>query len=191
MKNSTKVLIGIAVVALLSIFWFIGTRNNLVSLKEDVQMQQAQIETNLQRRSELIPNLVATVKGYAKHEEEVFTQIADARAMLSGYLSTRDINGMLQANDELNSALNRLLAISESYPELKANENFVALQDELVGTENRIATERKYFNEKVNAYNSAIQKFPTSIVASMSGFSEINYFSADEGAKEAPVVGFE
>jgi LemA protein len=191
MKNGTKVLIGIGAVVLLAVFWFFVTRNSLVSLKEDVEMQQSQIETTLQRRSDLIPNLVATVKGYANHEEKVFTEIADARSKLAGSIESGDMESISEANNALDSALGRLLAISENYPDLKASEQFIALQDELAGTENRIAVARQYYNEKVNTYNTTVQRFPTSIVAGMSGYYPMQYFEADESAKEVPEVDFD
>jgi len=165
MKNGTKVLIGSGVVVVLILIWFFGTRNSLVSLKEEVEMQQSQIETTLQRRSDLIPNLVATVKGYANHEEKVFTEIAEARSKLAGSIKSGDMKSISEANDTLDFALSRLLAISENYPDLKASEQFIALQDELAGTENRISVARQHYNEKVNTYNTEVQKFPTSIVA--------------------------
>lgn len=191
MKNGTKVLIGIGAVVLLAVFWFFGTRNSLVSLKEDVEMQQSQIETTLQRRSDLIPNLVATVKGYANHEEEVFTEIADARSKLAGSIESGDMKSISEANNALDSALSRLLAISENYPDLKASEQFIALQDELAGTENRIAVARQHYNEKLNTYNRTVQRFPTSIVAGISGYYPMQYFEADESAKEVPKVDFD
>lgn len=195
MKNGTKVLIGIGAVVLLLVFlvvfWFFGTRNSLVSLKEDVEMQQSQIETTLQRRSDLIPNLVATVKGYASHEETVFTEIADARSKLAGSIESGDMESISEANNALDSALGRLLAISENYPDLKASEQFIALQDELAGTENRIAVARQHYNEKVKIYNTTVQRFPTSIVAGMSQYYPIQYFEADESAKEVPKVDFD
>ncbi|MEI3395928.1 MAG: LemA family protein [Clostridia bacterium] len=191
MKNWTKVLIGIGAVVLLAVFWFFGTRNSLVSLKEDVEMQQSQIETTLQRRSDLIPNLVATVKGYANHEEEVFTEIADARSKLAGSIESGDMKSISEANNALDSALGRLLAISENYPDLKASEQFIALQDELAGTENRIAVARQHYNEKLNTYNTTVQRFPTSIVAGMSGYYPMQYFEADESAKKVPKVDFD
>ena len=191
MKNGTKVLIGIGVVVVLVVFWFFGIQNNLVSLKEDVEMQQSQIETTLQRRSDLIPNLVATVKGYATHEEKVFTEIADARSKLAGSIESGDMESIIEANNALDSALGRLLAISENYPDLKASEQFIALQDELAGTENRIAVARQYYNEKVRTYNTTVQSFPTSIVAGMTGYYPMQYFEADESAKEVPEVNFD
>ena len=190
MKNGTKVLIGSGVVVVLILIWFFGTRNSLVSLKEEVEMQQSQIETTLQRRSDLIPNLEATDKGYANHEEKVFTEIAEARSKLAGSIKSGDMKSISEANDTLDSALSRLLAISENYPDLKASEQFIALQDELAGTENRISVARQHYNEKVNTYNTEVQKFPTSIVAGMSGYYPLQYFEADEAAKEVPKVDF-
>ena len=183
-----KALICIGVVALLLVFWFFGTRNGLVSLKEDVELQQSQIETTLQRRSDLIPNLVATVKGYTSHEEAVFTEVAEARAKLAGTISSGDIQSINEANNALDSALGRLLAISENCPELKASAQFTALQDELAGTENRIAVARQHYNESVKIYNTRVQRFPTSIIASMSGFYPAQYFEASETAKQVPKV---
>ena len=191
MKNGSKVLIGIVIVVALAVFWFFGTRNNLVTLNEEVQMQLSQVETTLQRRSDLIPNLVETVKGYAKHEDQVFTDIADARSKLAGSIKSGDIESINEANNALDSALSRLLVITENYPELKANEQFTALQDELAGTENRITVARQQYNEKVRTYNTTVQKFPTSIVANMSGYAPADYFEADESAKEAPKVSFD
>ena len=191
MKNGTKILIGIGVVVVLAIFWFIAAKNSLVSLKENVEMQQSQIETTLQRRSDLIPNLVATVKGYATHEEKIFTEIADARSKLAGCIESGDIGNITEANNALDSALGRLLAISENYPDLKASEQFTALQDELAGTENRISVARQHYNEKVKDYNTAVQKFPTSMIAGISGYYPMQYFEADESAKEVPKVEFD
>lgn len=191
MKNSTKVLIAILVVVAFLIIWYIGAQNKLVSLEEEVKLQFSQVETTLQRRSDLIPNLVETVKGYASHEEEVFTQIADARSKLAGSIQSGDIDSINEANKELDSALSRLLVITENYPELKANEQFIALQDELAGTENRITVARQNYNETVSKYNKAIKMFPTSIVANMAGYEAADYFEADEDAKDAPVVSFD
>ena len=191
MKKSTGIFVGIGVVVLIVVFWFFGTRNSFVSLKEDVEMQQSQVETTLQRRSDLIPNLVETVKGYASHEEEVFTEIAEARSKLAGSISSGDIEAINEANSELDSALGRLLAISESYPDLEASDQFIALQDELAGTENRIAVARQYYNETARDYNVKVQKFPASIIAGMSGYYPVPYFEADEGASEVPKVSFD
>lgn len=189
-SNLTKTIIAIALVLVLAISWFFMTQNSFVTLKEDADMQQSQVETALQRRNDLIPNLVSTVKGYTKHEEKVFTEIAEARSKLSGSIENGNIEDISEANNNLSSALSRLLVITENYPELKANEQFTALQDELAGTENRISVARQYYNEKVKAYNSKIKKFPSSIVAGISGYSPMKYFKADESAKSAPVVNF-
>lgn len=191
MKSGRSVLFGVIAVVILVAFWFFGTKNSLVSLKEDVEMQQSQIETTLQRRSDLIPNLVATVKGYATHEKEVFTEIADARAKLSGSIESGNIESISEANNALDSALGRLLAISENYPELKASEQFIALQDELAGTENRISVARQYYNEKVKVYNTKVQSIPSSFIAGMSGYYPMQYFEADESAKKVPEVNFD
>ena len=182
MKTALKV---ICAVLILCIIIFVGINNNLVTLKEDVEMQQSQVQTTLQRRSDLIPNLVATVKGYAAHEEKVFTEISEARSKLAGCIETGDMESISNANSSLDSALGRLLAISESYPELKASEQFIALQDELAGTENRIAVARQYYNEK------AIQTFPNSMIAGLNGYKSMPYFEADESASKVPEVNFE
>lgn len=189
-SNGLTLLVVIAIVVIIG-GWFIGTRNSLVSLREDVDMQLSQVETTLQRRSDLIPNLVETVKGYASHEEEVFTEIADARARLSGSIESGDIEAIGEANNALDSALGRLLAISENYPNLQASEQFIALQDELAGTENRISVARQYYNESVRSYNTTVQMFPTSLIAGMNGFYPVPYFEADEGATEVPEVSFD
>ena len=191
MKNSTKTLVIMLAIVAVLVIWFIGAQNSLVSLEEEVRLQYAQVESQLQRRSDLIPNLVETVKGYASHEEEVFTQIADARAKLAGSIENDDIEGIDEASSELNSALSRLLVITENYPELKANEQFTALQDELAGTENRINTARGNYNDTVAKYNKKIKMFPTSIVAGMNGYEAADYFEADDDAKDAPSVKFD
>ena len=190
MKKSTAILLVIAGLLVSIIFWGVGTRNSMVSAYEDVQNKASTIEAQLQRRSDLIPNFVATVKGYAAHEEEVYTAIAEARAKLAGAIKTEDISSVLDANSELESALSRLLVVVENYPELKANENFIALQDELAGTENRIEKARENYNEEVRSYNKKIKSFPNSIIANIGGFEEAAYFEAAEGAEEVPTVNF-
>ena len=172
--------------------------NALVSLREDVDKQWANVENQYQRRADLVPNLVATVQGYASHEAEVFAQIAQARANLGTSITidssiTEDASKMeefqrLQA--ELGSGLSRLLAISEAYPELKADSLFLDLQSQLEGTENRIATERKRYNDSVSAYNKAVQSFPTMLYASRMGFSTKVYFKAEQTSYKAPSVSF-
>lgn len=189
-KTLLAVLGVIAVVIIAIVVWGISTSNNLMTLREDVRMQQSQVETTLQRRSDLIPNLVNTVKGYATHEEEVFTEIADARSKLAGSIESGDIDSISESNSELDSALSRLLAITESYPDLKASEQFTALQDELAGTENRINVARQHYNEKVMTYNTSVQRFPTSIIAGIFGYSPAEYFEASEEAQEVPEVNF-
>ncbi len=184
------VLIVILVIAFLIGSWGIGQRNALVSANEEVRLAASNVETQLQRRNDLIPNFVATVKGYAAHEEEVYTAIADARAKLSGAIEDKDVGAINEANSELDSALSRLLVVVENYPELKANQNFIALQDELAGTENRIAKAREDYNEIVSSFNKEIKMFPTNIIAGMCNIQEAQYFEAAEGAEKAPEVVF-
>jgi LemA protein len=167
---------------------FVSVRNDLVTQREAVNAQWSQVDVTLQRRADLIPNLVETVKGFAKHETEVFTAIANARA---GLMSARTPQEKIAANDQLSGALSRLLVITENYPQLRSNENFLRLQDEIAGTENRIAVERRKYNETLEHYNAQIQRFPDNIVASMSGFTRNDaYFKTEPGAREAPKVKF-
>lgn len=191
-NNGLKIFGGILAVivgiVLICIVYSISTKNSLISMKENINEQQGNVEVALQRRADLIPNLVATVKGYATHEEKVFTEIAEARSKLAGSIDSGNLSEISAANDELSDALSRLLVIKESYPELKANENFIALQDELAGTENRIAIARREYNELVGKYNAKIQKFPTSIIANSNGFEKVDYFNSAEGANIAPTV---
>jgi len=182
-----KTVLAIILVILILFLPFISLYNRLVSLREGVDEKWAQVETQLQRRLDLIPNLVETVKGYAAHEKEVFENIAAARAKLSGAKTREEI---IEGNRELEGALARLLAIVENYPQLKANETFNRLMDELAGTENRIAVARMRYNETVRDYNMTIKKFPTNIIANMFGFREQPYFEAQKGAEEAPKVKF-
>jgi len=190
MKKSTIRGIIILAIVLGIALWGIGTRNALVTMEEEVKLEASQVETQLQRRSDLIPNFVETVKGYAAHEEEVYTAIADARAKLSGAIKENDVEAMNEANSELDSALSRLLVVVENYPELKANENFIALQDELAGTENRITIARQNYNEIVAKYNKELKKFPKNLIASLCNLEAADYFEASEGAEEAPTVKF-
>lgn len=162
--------------------------NQLVTLDESITAAWAQVENVLQRRNDLIPNLVNTVKGYAAHEKETFENIANARAKLAGATT---INDKVKADQQLESALSRLLMIVERYPELKANQNFQSLQDELAGTENRIAVERQRYNEVVRSYNIIVKRFPMNLLAKFVGFeAKEAYFKAAEGAKETPKVQF-
>jgi len=164
-----------------------GLYNRLVTQGEQVQSAWAQVQNVLQRRADLIPNLVETVKGYATHEKEVFEAVAEARSRLAGATSPKEAAA---ANAGLTSALGRLLAIAENYPNLKANENFIRLQDELAGTENRIAVERMRYNDAVRLYNTSIKRFPTRMFAAMFGFKEREYFEAGPEAQQAPKVKF-
>jgi LemA protein len=161
--------------------------NSLVSAEEDVDGAWAQVENVLKRRADLIPNLVETVKGFAAQEKEVFSNIADARSRLLGAKGPAEA---AEANAGLTSALGRLLVISEQYPQLKSNENFIRLQDELAGTENRIATERMRYNDQVKGYNKTIRQFPGSIFAGMFGFDKKEYFEVAEADKQVPQVKF-
>ncbi|MCI0330932.1 MAG: LemA family protein [candidate division Zixibacteria bacterium] len=164
-----------------------GTYNGLVNSNESVRSAWAQVDNQLQRRGDLIPNLVETVKGYAAHERELFEKIAAARAAL---YSAPSPEAKIRANTELSGLLGRLLAIAENYPNLKANESFNRLMDELAGTENRIAVERKRYNDIVLGYNQRIKRFPTNFLAGMFGFSQATYFEVEEGKKELPTVKF-
>jgi len=166
---------------------FITTRNDLVREQQNVRAQWSQVDVALQRRSDLIPNLVETVKGYAKQEQTVFGAIANARAALSGARTPQE---KMDANNQLSGALSRLLVVVENYPQLKSNETFNRLMDELAGTENRINVERRKYNEAVQAYNTDLQIFPKNIAASMFGFQPEPYFKADEGARTVPKVAF-
>lgn len=165
----------------------IGNYNTLVKMREDVNTSWAQVQNVLQRRYDLIPNLVETVKGYAAHEREVLTEVTRARASVG---SARTPDEAMKANNDLSNALARLLVVVEQYPNLKANENFIRLQDELAGTENRIAVERRRYNDSVRIYNQKIQSFPTVLIAGMLGFEKRNYFEAPSAAQEAPKVDF-
>ena len=183
-------LIGLGILVLVVVipfFYFKGTYNSLVSMDESVKAAWAQVENQLQRRYDLIPNYVETVKGYASHEKEVFIKVTEARAKVAG---ARSISEQIQTNNELTSALSRLLLVVERYPELKANANFMRLQDELAGTENRIAVERRRFNEAVREYNTRIRSFPTNVVAGLFGFERATFFEVPEERQEAPKVKF-
>jgi len=187
-----KVLLIILVVLLLAGLMFggkyVGIRNDLVTKKEAVNAAWSQVDVALQRRADLIPNLVETVKGYAKHEETIMTAVANARSALLGAKTPQE---KIAANTQFADALGRLLVVVENYHNLKANETFLRLQDELAGTENRIAVERRKYNETVQSYNTQIQLFPNNIVASMSGFERNDaYFKTDPGARTAPKVAF-
>lgn len=196
MKKSTIILIAVVVVIFLSISSFIGKYNNMVTLEEGVDAAWSQVENVYQRRADLIPNLVATVKGYAEHEQETFTAVTEARSKVGSI----NMEGMAnnpaalqqfqQAQGQLSSALSRLMVVVEKYPDLKANQNFLDLQTQLEGTENRIAVERNRFNKAAQGYNTIIRRFPGSVYAGMFGFERKAYFEAEAGAEKAPKVEF-
>ena len=193
-KGSTLVIILICI-AVLAI-GVVKIYNNLVKLEENVKTSWSQVENNYQRRSDLIPNLVATVKGYAGHEESTLTAVIEARSKASQITVTGDdlsdeaIANFQKNQNELGAALGRLLAVSEAYPELKANENFLDLQVQLEGTENRISESRRAYNETAQTYNTKIRVFPDNIIAGLFGFQAKGYFKAEEGASSAPEVQF-
>jgi len=184
MKKGTLIIIAVIVIVIGMAF---GSYNGLVTMNENVTTKWSQVENQLQRRSDLIPNLVNTVKGYASHETDVFKSVSDARARLAGASTVADKSA---ANGELSGALSRLLAISENYPDLKSNQNFAQLQDELAGTENRIAVARKDYNDAAQSYNTKIKSVPTVFFAGLFGFQPKDYFKADEGSKTVPKVSF-
>lgn len=201
MKKLSKGLVAliVIVVCILALLgWYKKTYNNLVSQDETVSASWAEVQNQYQRRLDLIPNLVATVKGYAKHESDVFTQVSEARSKAGGQINISDevLNDpeafarYQQVQDNLGASLQRLLMVTEQYPELKADQNFLALQDQLEGTENRITVARKRFNDTTTQYNIFIRKFPVNIIANMSGFTKKPYFKASEEAQSAPKVEF-
>ncbi len=195
-KKSIVTIVIIAVVVLAIYLWFKSGYNAMVEKQETVQAQWAQVENVYQRRADLIPNLVATVKGYAQHEQGTLTDVIEARSKATGItidptdLDPEDIARFQAAQDQLSGALSRLLVSVEAYPELKANENFMALQSQLEGTENRITVERQRFNETAKDYNQYIRKFPRNIIAGMFDFEKVGYFKAQAGAETAPKVEF-
>jgi LemA protein len=182
------IVLGILVLVIIIPFLYLkGTYNTLVTMDEGVKGAWAQVENQLQRRYDLIPNLVETVKGYAAHEKEVLMGVTEARSKVGGAGTIPD---QIAANNQLSAALSRLLLVVERYPDLKANTNFIRLQDELAGTENRIAVERRRFNETVKAYNIKIRRFPTNIIAGMFGFEKATFFEVPKERQEAPKVKF-
>ncbi len=191
MKKTGLIILGVVILAIIALAsMFIGTYNKLQTMDENINSNWAQVENQLKRRNDLIPNLVNTVKGYAAHESQVFSNVAESRSKLSGAMNSNDIKAIQQSNNELNSALSRLLMVVERYPTLKADKSFIALQDELSGTENRIAVARKDYNDSVKELNSAIRRFPTSIIAAISGIKSRDYFEISEAEKAVPQVKF-
>ena len=191
MTSKQKTLLIIAAIIVLVILipysYLKGTYNSLVTMDEGVKAAWAQVENQLQRRYDLIPNLVETVKGYAAQEKEVFLRVTEARSKVGGATT---INDKITANNGLSAALSRLLLVVERYPELKSNTNFLRLQDELAGTENRISVERRRYNETVKVYNIKIRRFPTNLLAGMFGFEKATFFEVPKERQEAPKVKF-
>lgn len=185
-KSSIVIIVVIAIIVILAIV-LIANYNSIISVSEEVDNKFSTIDTQLQRRADLIPNLVNTVKGYTNQEQAVIDSVTDARAKLAGANSVEE---KANADQELTSALNNLLVVVENYPDLKSSQNFINLSDELAGTENRIATARKDYNDAVREYNTKIKRFPTNIVSGMFGYGEKEYFQASEGSEEVPTVDF-
>lgn len=195
MKKNKGLIITVVVIALVAI-WGISSYNGLVSMDENVSNQWANVETQYQRRSDLIPNLVNTVKGYAKHESETLESVMQARSQATqvkidpSNCTPQQLAAYQKAQGDVTTALGKLLAITENYPDLKANQNFLELQSQLEGTENRINVARKDFNDTAKKYNTSLRRFPRNIIASMFGFEKRNYFEAETGAEKAPKVEF-
>jgi LemA protein len=187
MKKGVKTIILVLIVLAIIVVPVIGSYNNLVSLDQKVRAAESNIDTQLQRRSDLIPNLVETVRGYAAQEKEIFTDIADARSKLAG---AQTVEGRANADSELSSALSRLLVVVENYPELKSSQNFRDLTIALESAENRISIERQNYNESVDSYNTRVRRFPGSIIAGIFNFEEKPYYKATEGARDVPKVDF-
>ena len=196
MNRNTIVLLSIAGALLLAVLWGVGRYNSLVALSEGTEAQWANVESSYQRRSDLIPNLVNTVKGYADFEKSTLQAVVEARANATSMkidptqLTPEKLAAFQKAQNGVSGALGRLLVTVEKYPALKANQNFLELQSQLEGTENRINVERNRFNEVVRSFNTAIKRFPTNIIASLGGYSAKGYFEAEESAAEAPKVSF-
>lgn len=195
MKKNKGLIITIVVIALVAI-WGISSYNGLVSMDENVSNQWANVETQYQRRSDLIPNLVNTVKGYAKHESQTLEAVMAARSQATqvkidpSNCTPQQLAAYQKAQGDVTTALGKLLAITENYPDLKANQNFLELQSQIEGTENRINVARKDFNDTAKKYNTSLRRFPRNIIASMFGFEKRNYFEAEAGAEKAPKVEF-
>jgi len=196
MKKNTVIWITVVAIVAIVAIWAVKSYNNLVVAEESVTTEWANVESQYQRRADLIPNLVATVKGYAAHEQETLDAVVSARAKAtqvtidSENLTPEKLQEFQAAQGAVGSALGRLLAVAESYPDLKANQNFLDLQEQLEGTENRIQVARQKFNSTAQAYNTSIRRFPTNIVAGLFGFDKKAYFEAEAGAEKAPKVEF-
>ncbi len=195
-KTTLIILAAVAGFFILTFFWGVGVNNNMVTYDEAVTSQWGQVENVYQRRADLIPNLVSTVKGYANFEQKTLTDVIEARAKATSVtidaskLTPENVQQFQAAQGGLTQALGRLMVVSEQYPELKANQNFLELQSQLEGTENRITVERQKFNESVNIFNTYIRKFPQSFIAGFKGFEKKGYFEATAGSEKAPEVKF-
>jgi LemA protein len=191
MSKGAIVAVIIVVIILVLVMWIIGARNSMITKQADVENSWAQVENQYQRRADLIPNLVETVKGAAKQELTLFTEVASLRSQWASAVSANDREAQITAANEMDGAISRLLLVAENYPELKSNENFLALQDELAGTENRIAVERKRYNDAATVYNKYIRVWPNSILAGWFNFSDEDLFASEAGAENAPTVEFD
>ena len=188
MKKSWGITAVIVAVAVVIIGIFVSSYNGLVASQTEAETAFANIDAQLQRRADLIPNLIETVKGAMAHEQDIINSVTDARAK---YVGAGSVNDKLEAAGELESAISRLMVVVENYPDIKTNQNFISLQDELAGTENRIAVARKDYNDAVKKYNMKIRSFPKNIIAGMFGFEQMNYFEAAAGSDKAPSVSFQ
>ena len=189
MKKGSVVLIGVLAVIVLLVLALVGTYNGLVTQKEAVQKAQSQISTQLQRRADLIPNFVATVKGYSDYEQKTYTAVTEARAAVAKASTVQEQSA---ANDELNRAISVWVnAVTEAYPDLKASEQYIALETELAGTENRIAVARKDYNDAAESYNIAVKRFPRNLIAGIFGFGQVDYFESQAGTESVPQVSFD
>ncbi len=197
LSTGMKTLLGVGVVVVVAIMWGVSVRNKLVTQEENVKQSWAKVQSTYQRRADLIPNLVSTVKGYAKHEESTLKEVTDARARATQLtvnpddLTPEKLKAFQAAQGDLTQALGKLLAVRENYPELKANENFLELQAQLEGTENRINEARNKYNDAVQTYNVSVRKFPANVVAGFCGFQTKTPFEADAAAQHAPTVSFD
>lgn len=187
MKKGTIIILSVVAIIILLVAMLGGKYNSLVDKSEKVDKEYSNISVQLERRADLIPNLVSTVKGYTSHETEIINSITTARENL---LKANTVSEKSKANDDLSTALNALMVVVENYPDLKSSENFIQLSDELAGTENRIATSRRDYNDAVTDYNTTVKKFPTNIIANMFNFKEKDYFEVSEGKTEVPKVEF-
>ncbi len=187
MSTSSVVIIIIVGILALLVFYVIGVYNKLVNARNKVENQFSQVDVQLKRRADLIPNLIETVKGYAKHENNTFKEVVEAR---NKAVSATSVNEKVEANNELTGALTKLFALAESYPELKANENFLALQSDLKETEDKISYARQFYNDSAMSFNNVVQMFPSNIVANMFSFKKFDYFKINEEEKDVPKVKF-